>query len=556
MSRKLAIDKFLANLVTTDSAEKWYRFNDNFFTKFLLFFLLLHSLESYSQVDFISSNLPIIIIQTNGQDIIDDPRIIASMSIINNTHKRNYLTDSINGYDGRISIEIRGSTSNVWEKKQYGFETQQSDGSNFNTQLLGLPAENDWVLNGPYSDKSLMRNVLAYKLSENLGNYAPRTRFCELVINNEYLGLYVLIEKIKRDKNRVNIAKLKPDEISGDDLTGGYIIKFDKGTGQSCGVIVTEFANIFTQIEYPDCDSIVDEQKEYIENYINSFEASLYSESFSDSLIGYRNFINVNSFVDYFIINEISKNIDAYNISSFLYKDKDSKQGKLTFGPVWDYNIAFGNANYRDGYTINGLQASSHIWYNRLLQDSIFTNLLEKRWVELRNNHLSNNNILKIIDSISFLLDEAQERNFQRWNILSTRLWPNFYVGDSYLDETNFLSGWLMARLSWLDNNIIKSRKEYEELINYDEHFFPNPFTYFFTFTFNLEKEANVSLRLLDQSGNWVVDIRNDSYYKVGTHKLVWNSFINRQIIKSGLYVLVFEIDGEIISKEKIIKHL
>ena len=238
------------------------------------------------------------------------------MKIIDNGENRNFITDSANGYNGKISIEIRGSTSQSFPKKQYGFETQNNDGSNNNVSLLGLPSENDWILSAPYSDKSLIRNVLAYKLSESLGHYAPRTKFCELVLNKEYVGVYVLTEKIKRDKNRVDISKLKPEEIGGDDLTGGYIIKIDKSTGSSCYGWSTEIANIYIQNEYPDCDNIAPEQREYIKSFINNFEEALFSYNFADSLDGYLQFIDLNSALDYFIINEISKNIDSYGLST------------------------------------------------------------------------------------------------------------------------------------------------------------------------------------------------------------------------------------------------
>ena len=251
-----------------------------------------------AQIDFTSSNIPLIFIETSGQEILDDPRIIANMKVINNTGSRNYLTDSINGYDGRISIEIRGSTSQSFPKKQYGFETQKSDGSNNNVSLLGLPSENDWILSAPYSDKSLIRNILAFKLSETLGNYASRTKLCELFLNDEYMGVYVLTEKIKRDENRVDISKLKPDEINGDDLTGGYIIKIDKNTGNS-GPSWNSDSGVVFLFDTPKHDEIVFEQKEYIKNYINAFEQALISEDYADENTGYRKYINENSFIDF-----------------------------------------------------------------------------------------------------------------------------------------------------------------------------------------------------------------------------------------------------------------
>ena len=218
----------------------------------------------------VQSNLPIIIINTDNQTILDDPRVVCDMGIINNPHITNNSTDDYNEYDGKISIELRGSTSQSFPKKSYSFETQNVKGENNNISLLGLPEENDWILYAPYSDKTMLRNVLSYSLSEKMGNYAPRTRFCELIINNEYQGVYVLTEKIKRDKNRVNIK-----EIEEADITGGYIIKIDR---PASGSLESQWATnstavsggtLYCQYHYPKSSDINDEQKEYIKNFID-----------------------------------------------------------------------------------------------------------------------------------------------------------------------------------------------------------------------------------------------------------------------------------------------
>ncbi|MCB0286914.1 MAG: CotH kinase family protein, partial [Calditrichaeota bacterium] len=201
-----------------------------------IFGLLVSTIAGFGQVNFTSSNLPIVVINTNGQTIPDEPKITVNMGIIwNENGQRNFLSDPFNHYDGLIGIEIRGSSSQMFPKKQYGFETRDADGEDLDVELLGMPEESDWILHAPYSDKSLMRNVLAYDFANRMGRYASRTHYCELVLNGEYMGVYILMEKIKRDDNRVNIKKLDEDEISGVDLTGGYIIKIDKpdvpGTG-------------------------------------------------------------------------------------------------------------------------------------------------------------------------------------------------------------------------------------------------------------------------------------------------------------------------------------
>ena len=157
------------------------------------------------------SHLPLIMIDTYGADIPDEPRIPAYMGIISNESGTNNVSDSFNNYDGHITIERRGNSSQWNDKTPYRFETVDEDGENNNVELLGMPEENDWVLYAPWQDKTMIRNVLIYQLSNDIGRYAPRTRFAELFLNDEYMGVYVLMEKIKRDNNRIDISKLNPD---------------------------------------------------------------------------------------------------------------------------------------------------------------------------------------------------------------------------------------------------------------------------------------------------------------------------------------------------------
>ena len=292
------------------------------------------------------SNLPIISIHTGGNEILDENRIICDMGIINHDDKLNNLSDLFNNYNGKISIELRGSSSQqLFPKKSYSFETQTLKGNNNNVSLLDLPKENDWILYGPYSDKTLIRNNLTYFLSREMGNYAPRSKYCELFINDEYRGIYMLTEKIKRDKNRVNIK-----EVEDGDLTGGYIIKIDKLTdapeNASWCSSMTNFNNdpICFQYHYPKADEITIDQKTYIENYMNDIQNSIEELSQNQTNIELVENIEFTSFIDYLIISELSKNVDGYRLSTFLYKDSDENNGKLNMGPVWDYNLSFGRS--------------------------------------------------------------------------------------------------------------------------------------------------------------------------------------------------------------------
>ena len=415
---------------------------------------------------FTSSNLPIVVISTNGQSIIDDPRIICDMGIINNGFGNiNSINDSFNDYNGKISIELRGSSSQSFPKKQYALETQDSLGNNNNVSLLGMPEENDWILHAPYSDKTLLRNFLTYNIGKKMQRYSPRTVFCELIINGEYRGVYILMEKIKRDKHRVDIAKLDSDDIAGDSLTGGYIIKIDKYTGTGGADWLSDFpdmggGSLYVQYHYPEAAVMQPEQLDYIKQYVDSFEYALDGPNFNDTTIGYAKFINIDSFIDLYIINELSKNIDGFRLSTYMYKDKASKGGKLTMGPFWDYNLAFGNADYCDGWNPIGWEYDvdcsddNPFWFPRLLDDTIYQNKLKCRWEYLRQRSLNNDSLVNFIDSMAAYLNNAQTRNFQKWQILGNYIWPNYYIGNTYQEELSILKDWLSDRIVWLDNNI------------------------------------------------------------------------------------------------------
>jgi len=306
--------------------------------------------------------------------------------------------------------------------------------------------------------------------------YASRTRLCELVLNGDYRGVYVLMEKIKRDDNRVNISKLKPDEVTGDDLTGGYIIKIDKRAGESVDGWYSPFLpypesrrSIFYQYHYPKPRDIVPEQETYIYNQINEFESLMMSPQYADIDVGYINYINVDTFIDFFILNEIGKNVDGYRLSTFFYKDKESINDLIHIGPIWDFNLAFGNANYYDGGSPYSWQVDINynqqfmdvddsfkipFWWQKLMADSNFVNQLHCRWTYLRDNQFQLNQINSYIDSLETVLDESQKRNFKRWPILNQYVWPNQVWLGSYSNEVTYLQSWLQTRINWIDENL------------------------------------------------------------------------------------------------------
>ena len=454
--------------------------------------------------DFTSSNLPIFIINTNGQPIPSDEKIEADLGVIySGEGVRNFLTDPYNHYNGKIGIEIRGSTSQMFPKKSYAIETRDSLGDDLDFPLLNFPSESDWVLYAPYSDKSLIRDVLAYKLSNLMGHYASRFKFCEVVLNGDYVGIYVLLEKIKRDKNRVDIKKLEPADSTGDALTGGYIVKIDKFDGENNDGWISPFPpfegawqRIPYQFHYPKPDSITPAQKMYIQNYISQFEALMFSSGYNHPDSGYYNLIDMASAIDYVLINELAKNVDSYRLSFFMYKDRNSVNDNLFFGPVWDYNISFGNADYydggySDGWMMDFLSTNQEFlnydnfqvpfWWKKIFNETVFQNSVNSRWRELQPLIFNSNFINGFIDSLVIHLDESQQRNFERWQILGTYVWPNFFIGQTYEEEINFLKSWIQERLQWLGNNMIGTPTEihYENYIDKDFTLFqnyPNPF--------------------------------------------------------------------------------
>jgi len=289
-----------------------------------------------------SSRLPVISINTHGQNIVDDSRITANMGIVDNGPGiLNSVDDPFNNYDGKISIEIRGASSQMFPKKSYSIETQTDSGTNNNVLLLGMPKENDWVLYAPYSDKSLVRNVISYRIYEEMGNWSPRTRYVDLYLNQDYQGIYVLTEKVKRDKNRVDIKKLKNTDVSQVSISGGYILQVDRieylpaNEYWESPTVPTYSGFEHNHFEYfdPNIYELTADQSIYIKNWMNDLDEVLAGHLFFDEHIGYRQYLDIESFVDYLIFHEFNKDVDAYRLSAFFYKASDFKGGKLHAGP-------------------------------------------------------------------------------------------------------------------------------------------------------------------------------------------------------------------------------
>lgn len=411
----------------------------------LLFIQMLSMAQSFTD-----SNLPIVIIDTDGGvPIPDEPKVLGNMKIIwHQDGSRNYMSDANNpeflNYDGRIGIELRGSSSQMPDKKPYGFETLMDDDiTNNNVSLLGMPKENDWILNSLAFDQTGMRDFLSYELSEKLGQYAPRRVYCEVVINGQYNGLYVFLEKIKADDGRVNIEK-----------DGGYITKADKTTGDdpvawrmiehgSTGWWPSYVDFIH---HYPKPDDITPSQHNYIKSVFLDLDekAADHNTSITDGIPA---IIDIPSFVDFMMIAEFASNVDVYTYSTFFHKDRN---GKLRAGPVWDYNLAYGydEFGYRSRYDVwqfNNQDNNGPEFFNELFETPEFRCYFAKRWFELSSegNMLDYNVLCSRIDEIDEWITEAIGRDNIRWH--------QMYQHDYYVED---MQEWILDRINWLNNNV------------------------------------------------------------------------------------------------------
>ena len=420
---------------------------------------------------FTSSLLPIVVINTNGNTIQNEPKVMADMGIIyNGAGIRNYMTDAFNEYEGKIGIEYRGNYSLSLPQKPYAFETWDSTGNEINTSLLGMPEENDWLLLANYNDKSFARNVVPYHLFDSMGHYATRSRLVDVVMNGEYHGIYLLCEKIKRDSMRVDIAKLDTLDVSGVDLTGGYMLKIDYWDNTNSWLLNNSpigFPGLDVHMVhvYPEMSACMPQQLDYIRNYIDQFETVLYSSYYADPLLGYRAYIGVGSFVDYFIISELTRNVDGYKKSRYFYKDKNKLDGtvrKLKAGPVWDFDWSqkdmWGGSEDGSGWMFPDCDqdVNAEGWYIRLLQDTLFANELRCRYDDLRRTILSENYIYSKIDSVAATVQESQNWHYKVWGHMGQATGTGEVQAPSqtYAEEVQRLKDWYQRRLTWLDANM------------------------------------------------------------------------------------------------------
>ena len=424
-------------------------------------------------------DLPAIFVDTK-QKCLDKnvtEKIPATMKVLDGP--TNNIADSAKGTFYNIGIKVRGQSSALFPKPGYSVEVRDEKGEGMDVSMFGLPPADDWVFHGPYVDKSMLRNALAYWLFRQAGRYAPRTKHFDLYINGVYRGVYVMVEKIKRGKYRVNVSKLKEDDIAGDSLTGGYIWAFDKvgtntggGGSDNQGGIEAEGFNtsdgLNVILHYPKKANIQKQQEEYLKKYLNDLEALFKNGKNGD---GYDKYVDVGSALDYVLHQEVTNNGDSYWCSFFLHKPKNKTnkegvytEGKVTLGPPWDFNLAMSNGGMMGGSGGNSWQIESSSkapqqgggggmwgggwgggmsslkapnWLVQMWKRSDYQSELKKRWAELRSGVWHTKVMDMYLDSMKTYLTKAADRNFKRW----PNLGQNSGQGDKDPEPMKYCSG-------------------------------------------------------------------------------------------------------------------
>jgi hypothetical protein len=375
-------------------------------------------------------------------------------------------------FAGRSAMHVRGQTSSGFPKKPYAWEAWDENNDDDKVTLLDFPRESDWVLHAPYSDKTLMRNVVAYGCAADINGTGGgmRTRYVELFLNPDggeismadYRGVYVIVEKIKRDPERVDVEKLNSLTTAPELVTGGYIFKKDKEPYTQPWTTATSGIPLDTH----DPEILNTAQATWLRGHVNDFESALQGPDFADPATGYAAYIDVRSFIDNHLSVELFKNIDGYRISQYYHK---SRTGRIRALPVWDYNLAFGNADYYDGqfptgwyYQIPDLTPTDYYWYPRLFQDPEFVLSYWDRFWQLRRGLFADAALMARIDAADAELDQpdssgisAVTRNFNRWQVLGTYVWPNAagaQTRTTHQAEVNWMKSWLTNRMAWVES--------------------------------------------------------------------------------------------------------
>ncbi len=388
--------------------------------------------------------LPVLsLVTTSGGDIVSKTTYVPGTLT---------LSDTAGAVLVQGGMEIRGRGNTTWEffpKKPYRIRLTTS------TSLLGMPASRHWVLLANYSDKTMLRTDLAFTLSRMMGMaWTPRSAFVEVQLNGRYLGIYQLVEHVRIGVDRVNIPEMRATDTSETNITGGYLLEVDERRGEDfC------FNSMMTRMVF--CAANPEtlllpawaRQRAYLQTYIARTDSAIFGSRFADPVVGYAAWLDVESVVNYYVLQETLKNVDGgLRFGPYMYKQRN---GKLFVGPVWDFDLAFGNVNYDDADRTDGWHARKSEWFTRLFQDPAFKARVADRWTQLKSAGTIDS-LQRLVYSRASYLSVVQVRNFERWPILGTYVWPNRVVTGSYDGEAIALNVWLLRRIQWVNTEIAR----------------------------------------------------------------------------------------------------
>lgn len=389
-------------------------------------------------------------------------RITAHMKIMDDEKKNNHLADTP-AVSSDIIIHARGNSSRYFDKLGYRIELIDKNGNNNPKSLVGMDAHHEWVLHGPFLDKTLMRNYMWYNLAGEIMGYAPNVRFCEVVINGEYQGLYLLTELIGAGKDG---SRLDLSVDAKDNTYTGYLLRLDRLDDSEYDWLksLTTYTlrkdnDLKLEVEFPSVKKLTPELKESIKDDFSKFEKSLYSYDYNSKKYGYTKLIDVDSFVNYFLINEFSVNYDAGSYSTYIYKDISGKFKMC----VWDFNNSCDNYQEQSLMGVQHFELQNKLWYGMLIKDKDFVKKIISRYRELRKTYLNDEYLNKYIDGVVEYLGSAIDRNFKKWGYSfdsDSLLIPADRNIHSYDEAIAQLRDFIRSRGEWMDDNI-ESLKQY-----------------------------------------------------------------------------------------------
>ena len=351
-------------------------------------------------------------------------------------------------------IRIRGRSSRRFDKKGYLLRFTKEDGSYDNYEVMGMDSHYEWALHGPFLDKSLIRNYLWYNIAGEMMDYAPNVRFCEVIVNGEYQGLYVMTETIANGED----ARVHVSEPIDNTTATGYIIRSDQGSKNTLKNInnftyytyrIRRRNGLCLDIEYPRAGALTLEMADAIEQEISDFEKALYSFDFNSKEYGYHKWIDANSFADYLIINEFTQNYDAGGLSTYIYKDIGGKYKMC----VWDFNNSCGL--YEQEFD-NYFSMTDTIWQQMLVRDEAYCQKIVDRYRMWRESYLNEDYLLGYIDDVIAFLGDAVERNFSVWGYTfeESLLMPESRNAKSHEEAVEQLKQYIADRGQWMDRHI------------------------------------------------------------------------------------------------------